>query len=92
MERWLIKISGRVQGVFYRKSVLEFVQTYIPNLKGRITNLSDGRVEILGIGDVKDLEKLLAFCQEGPPLAEVIGVDVDKLESVEEEFEDFSIV
>ncbi|MEI8346365.1 MAG: acylphosphatase [Pseudomonadota bacterium] len=78
MEEWSLVVSGRVQGVFYRASVLKFVQNEKLNLRGFIKNLSDGRVQVLAQGETVELEKLALFCRQGPPLAQVEEVQINK--------------
>ena len=65
-------ISGRVQGVFYRKSTLE--QARSMGLSGWAKNLDDGRVEILACGEECDLQTLEKWLWQGPRHAEVSAV------------------
>ncbi len=69
-----IVVTGRVQGVFFRRSAAE--QARALELKGWARNLSDGSVEIVGEGKRPNLERLLAWAHHGPPLARVETVRV----------------
>ena len=65
---------GKVQGVCYRACTQETAENL--GLTGWVRNCADGSVEIHAEGRKRDLEKLAAWCQEGPPLAGVTAVDV----------------
>lgn len=67
------KVSGRVQGVFFRASTRDVA---IPlGLTGHAINLPDGDVEVLACGDAAALEKLEHWLHEGPPMAMVTNVE-----------------
>jgi acylphosphatase len=67
------KVSGRVQGVFFRASTRD-VATDL-NLTGHALNLPDGDVEVLACGSGIAIDKLLEWLRQGPPMASVAGVD-----------------
>lgn len=67
-------VSGRVQGVFYRASTR--TQALRLGLAGHARNLPDGRVEVIAVGNAADIEALANWLWQGPPAAEVRGVDV----------------
>jgi acylphosphatase len=67
-----IIISGRVQGVFFRRFAAE--QARALDINGWAGNLSDGSVEIVGEGKRANLEILLAWAHKGPPQARVDAV------------------
>jgi acylphosphatase len=62
-------VEGRVQGVFFRASTRQQATTL--GLRGYARNLSDGRVEVLAVGDVQALERLEEWLKHGPPQARV---------------------
>ncbi len=64
-----IVVSGEVQGVFFRASVLEQAQAL--NLTGWVKNLPDGGVEILAEGSRLALQDLVEWSKHGPPAAQV---------------------
>jgi len=83
-----IFVSGRVQGVFFRKNTFE--RAKILGLKGWVRNTEDGRVEAMFEGEKENVEKILEWLKTGPPLAKVENVEVN-FEEFKGEFEDFEI-
>ncbi|MBI4634668.1 MAG: acylphosphatase [Deltaproteobacteria bacterium] len=88
MKRVHVIISGRVQGVFFRAYTEKTALSL--NLKGWVRNLPDGRVEVLCEGKDTDVDTMLAWCREGPPSANVTGVEIGD-EPYTGEFTGFSI-
>ena len=74
-ERAHVRISGQVQGVFFRDSTREKAQEL--NLKGWVKNLPDGSVEALFEGPSEKVREMLGWCEEGPRHASVENVDTD---------------
>ncbi len=68
---WLV--SGRVQGVGFRWSVLQEARAL--GLVGYAENRADGRVEVAAAGDETALEELHAYLQDGPAHARVDAVE-----------------
>ncbi|GAB6067195.1 acylphosphatase [Methylothermus subterraneus] len=87
-KRLHIWVAGRVQGVFYRAHTVEIALSF--KLTGWVRNLPDGRVEIVAEGEEQSLQKLLAWCRKGPPLAQVAGVE-SREEPATGEFEQFAL-
>lgn len=81
-------ISGRVQGVWYRVSTKKMATTL--GLLGWVKNRSDGAVEALFEGDEDVIHRMIAWCKQGPPLAQVTEVKV-KDKQPTGEFKEFSI-
>lgn len=83
-------VSGRVQGVFYRASTRQ--RALELGLTGYARNLSDGRVEVLAVGDAAAVQTLLDWLSIGPPAARVAHVEVETLqpEDLEQLPTDFS--
>jgi acylphosphatase len=81
-------ISGRVQGVFFRAET----QTAARNLSltGWVRNRADGSVEALFEGPRDNVDRAIAWCRQGSPMAQVREVKVDWLEYAGE-FDGFSI-
>lgn len=70
---WDIRISGRVQGVFYRASARAEGERL--GLAGFVRNEPDGSVYAEAEGEEGALERFLAWCRKGPPMARVEGVE-----------------
>ena len=83
-----LKISGRVQGVYYRASTVQQAQSL--GLTGWVMNSSDGSVEAVAEGAKPKLEELIAWCHQGPDGARVTHVDI-RWETAENNFYSFSI-
>lgn len=74
MKRAHVFISGRVQGVFFRAETLRTALSF--GLAGWVRNREDGRVEALFEGEDESVERMLAWCRQGPPHARVESVDM----------------
>ena len=88
-ERLLLRIRGKVQGVWYRASARERAQQL--GVTGWVTNRPDGSVELCAEGPRPKLERLLAWCHQGPPAADVNLVDPEWLPAADE-YDNFQIV
>ncbi|MEE9936788.1 MAG: acylphosphatase [Deltaproteobacteria bacterium] len=72
MKRAHVFISGRVQGVFFRA---ETQRTGLAlHLSGWVQNTQDGGVEAVFEGTDDAVEKMIAWCRQGPPAARVDNV------------------
>ena len=80
MKRVHLVISGRVQGVYFRQSALEFAQSI--GVDGWVRNRLDGTVEAVAQGSSKDVERFVAWCHDGPDLAQVSSIDRSDGEAV----------
>ena len=69
----LIRCRGKVQGVFFRASTKERADQL--GIKGWVRNEYNGDVLIHAESDEESIQKLLKWCNEGPPLAQVVSVD-----------------
>lgn len=69
--RWLV--SGRVQGVGFRWFVHRRARSL--ELAGWVTNLPDGRVEVVAAGPSGQLDQLDAVLRTGPSMASVTNVE-----------------
>jgi len=88
MKRVRVIVSGIVQGVFFRAATRRAAADF--NLTGWVRNMDDGRVEAVLEGEDSDVEKMIAWCNVGPPSA-----GVEEVTTAEEHytggFHDFSI-
>ncbi|WP_299380210.1 acylphosphatase [uncultured Kiloniella sp.] len=66
-------ISGRVQGVWYRRWTVDVAQKL--GLAGWVRNLPTGQVEAVVKGEVDKIDVLVKLCHEGPEHANVISVE-----------------
>jgi acylphosphatase len=67
-------VHGRVQGVFFRDSTREAAQR--EGVAGSASNRGDGTVEVVLEGPPGAVERVIAFCREGPDSARVADVEV----------------
>ncbi len=86
--RAFIRVSGRVQGVFFREHTRKWATSL--GLTGWVRNTQDGQVEITVEGERETIERLLELLHEGSPLSRVDFLDVD-WEVYSGEFIDFRI-
>jgi acylphosphatase len=84
-----IRVSGIVQGVYFRYSTKERADEL--GLLGTVRNLPDGSVEIVCEGEEADVRALIEWSKHGP-----LGARVDTMDVVPGEpghsFEGFKIV
>ena len=66
------RVTGRVQGVFFRASTRE--QAVRLGLAGHARNLPDGSVEVVASGGAGALDELERWLHHGPPAARVASV------------------
>ena len=72
-----LRIHGRVQGVWYRGWTVE--QARALGLGGWVRNRWDGSVEAVVCGPVHAVDQMILACQDGPPAARVVTVDVEEV-------------
>ena len=66
-------VRGRVQGVFFRDSLRRRASQ--DSVSGWARNCGDGSLEAVFEGDPEAVQRMLAFCREGPRGANVQGVE-----------------
>jgi acylphosphatase len=70
----LVRIEGRVQGVWYRGWTVQ--EAIHRGLSGWVRNRSDGSVEALFAGRDDAVEEMVAACWQGPPAARPTNVTI----------------
>ena len=68
----LVRIRGKVQGVWYRSWTVE--EAVKRGLRGWVRNRQDGSVEAMFAGEVAMIEEMIAVCRNGPRLARVDSI------------------
>ncbi len=69
---------GQVQGVFFRDSTRR--QAEAEGVAGWVRNREDGAVEAVFEGEPEAVDRLVAFCRQGPGHARVGDVEVTEEE------------
>lgn len=67
-------VSGRVQGVFYRRYTHQ--EATSRGLKGWVRNTEDDRVEMMICGEKEQVDSIVKWLWEGPPAAIVKDVEI----------------
>lgn len=74
-ERAHVRVSGSVQGVFFRDSTRRKAEDL--GLAGWVKNLPDGRVEAVFEGPSESVREMVGWCESGPSQADVEDVEVE---------------
>jgi acylphosphatase len=70
-------ISGRVQGVFYRRFAKNTAETL--QVSGWVRNVANGDVEVVAFGTVQQLAAYHAQLEKGPPASKVKTISVQSI-------------
>ena len=89
MELYRFIISGRVQGVFYRKFVSQ--ATMRKQVRGYIRNLPDGNVEVVAELIDDDLEDFMQILREGSPLSHIDDISYELIDDAGLVYDGFEI-
>ncbi|GAB3623281.1 acylphosphatase [Mariniluteicoccus endophyticus] len=81
------RVTGRVQGVFYRATTVEVAQRL--GLAGWVRNETDGSVRLHAEGDDTAVDEFVAWCHDGPDAARVDEVQVSDV--TPDGFSDFEV-
>jgi acylphosphatase len=73
-KRFLIRVSGRVQGVFFRASTKEVADQL--GVKGFVKNEPNGDVYIEAEAEEEVLKRFVEWCKQGPSRAKVTAIEV----------------
>ena len=71
-----LRISGRVQGVFFRESMRQ--EAVRLGIAGWVCNRTDGTVEAVVQGDAASVDAMVLWAHRGPEDARVAGVEVSE--------------
>jgi acylphosphatase len=74
MIRRRVRVTGRVQGVYFRETLRH--RAAAEGVAGWTRNTSDGTLEAVLEGEPEAVERVLDFCRIGPEAARVDGVEV----------------
>jgi acylphosphatase len=77
-----VVVTGRVQGVWFRDSCREEARAL--GVRGFVRNRSDGAVEAEFEGPEAAVERMVAWCHDGPPRARVDAVTTERIATVGE--------
>ncbi|MBX2947149.1 MAG: acylphosphatase [Cyclobacteriaceae bacterium] len=89
MKHISIRVTGKVQGVFFRASAVSAAQQI--GVRGFVRNEPDGSVYLEVEGSDEQLNALVAWCKIGPPRARVDEVQVNESITLYH-FNDFKII
>lgn len=78
MKHYNIRISGKVQGVFFRKYAVE--KALEIGVKGFVRNEPNGDVYCEAEGEELLLEAFVQCCHQGSPMSDVKDVKVEEAE------------
>lgn len=88
MKKVIFKVSGRVQGVFFRKYTQQTALSL--SLIGEARNLADGSVQVTAIGLEENLSKLESWLWKGSPMSKVSDViEIERSEDTSFQHQDF---
>lgn len=90
MQLYRFIISGKVQGVFYRKCVSQ--NAMFAGYRGSVENLKDGTVEVFAELLDDEIEGFLELLKTGSPASEVIDIAYSISKDAKLEYDGFVIL
>ena len=87
LESWLVRVSGRVQGIGYREACVSHARA--SEITGWVRNRMDGSVEAMLQGSAAQLADLCGWLREGMPAALVDDLEVTRLPAPFPRFDGF---
>lgn len=84
----VIKVYGRVQGVFFRYAAKKKAEEL--DIKGKARNEDDGSLVIEAEGQEAPLQTFIEWCRRGPPIAHVQKIEL-QFRSAQNGFTEFVI-
>ena len=82
MKRVRVVATGRVQGVFFRDGCRSAARA--ERVAGWVRNRADGAVEAVFEGPAAAVDRMVKWCETGPPRAHVASVQVTEEQPVGE--------
>ena len=70
-----IRITGHVQGVFFREWTVKLANRF--GVNGWVRNRDDGSVEVYAAGDAEQLDEFIGGLREGSPASRVDNVSIE---------------
>jgi len=89
MNSYRIIIKGKVQHVYYRKSVSQALMR--ARVQGYVRNLSDGSVEVVARIYDDEYDSVIAILNDGSPLSNVESVDAQVIDEDDIVYDGFEI-
>lgn len=83
-----VRVSGRVQGVFFRAFTKEKATEF--GIKGWVRNIPGGGVEAVLEGERQKVGEMLGLLKAGPDGAMVLGIELSEIKC--KDYEDFKII
>ena len=85
MQHLVIKVYGKVQGVFFRKIAENMADSL--GICGYVKNCDDGSVLIEAEGGDDELDMFIVWCKKGPRGAQVEKIEIENAE--QKHYKDF---
>lgn len=73
-----VRVTGLVQGVYYRGSTQEKARALV--LNGWVKNLANGQVESYIEGELAQVQRMLKWMETGPERAKVEMIEVENVD------------
>ena len=89
MNRYIFIITGKVQGVMYRKSIQQMAA--FGQISGYVKNLADGSVEVVAFLYDDQFEDFMNILKNGSPLSQVDEIKYEILEEDDLLYDGFEI-
>ena len=86
--RAAVRVTGRVQGVWFRQSTKQVADQF--GVTGWVRNNLDGSVSAIIEGDKAAVQSVVDWCQRGPKMARVEELEVE-WQPATGEFEQFQV-
>ncbi len=90
MELYRFKVTGKVQGVYYRKFVSQAAMR--GRYRGTVRNMRDGSVEVIAELIDDEFEPFMGILREGSPASIVDGIEYEVIDDAPLEYDGFVIV